>query len=39
MPLTLPKLATLKPSMAYSVGQTLMTVVAWRSAALTTYQF
>lgn len=39
MPLALPKLATLNPSMAYAVGQTLMTTVAWRSAALTTYQF
>ncbi len=39
MALKLPKPATLNPSLAYSVGQTLTNVVAWRPAAQTTYQF
>jgi hypothetical protein len=39
MGLNLPKLSALTPSMAYSVGATLTTVIAGRSGARTTYQF
>jgi len=39
MPLNLPRLSTLKPSGAYAVGKQLMSVVAGRPAAKTTYQF
>jgi hypothetical protein len=39
MPLNLPRLASLNPSVAYSVGKQLMSVVAGRPGTRTTYQF
>jgi len=39
MALNLPRLANLNPSVAYSVGKQLMSIVAGRPAAKTSYQF
>ena len=39
MPLTLPKLSSLSPANAFTVGKQLLTVVAFRPGAQTTYQF
>jgi hypothetical protein len=39
MPLNLPRLASLTPSNVYAVGRQLMSVIAGRPTAKTTYQF